>query len=303
MPSTLQRAFLFVMPALFVLLWSTGFIGAVWGLPYAEPFTFLTLRFALVVLLLLPPLLLLRRLRFESRMDLLHVAVVGLLVHAVYLGGAFAGMARGLPAAYSALIMSLQPLLTAVMVGPLLGERVTARQIAGLLLGLLGVGLVLSEKLAPTGSGGLFQGFDLWALAFSAAAVIGITVGVVYQKRFCGEIDLWSGAVVQYAAAGIATGLVAAVFESNEIAWTGDFIFALSWLVLVLSLGAVSLLMLLVRLGEAGRTASLFYLVPPATATSAWLLFGDRMGPVALAGMVVAVLGVALVVARREAKA
>ncbi|MDF2095116.1 DMT family transporter [Aquibaculum arenosum] len=299
MPAALQRALLFCMPAVFVLLWSTGFIGAIWGLPYAEPFTFLTLRFALTVALLLPPLLFFRALQFESKTQVFHIAVVGFLVHAIYLGGAFGGMARGLPAAYSALIVSLQPLLTAVLVGPLLGERVTLRQVLGLLLGLMGVTLVLAEKLAPAGSGSVFEGFDLWAIVFSLGALLGMTLGVVYQKRFCGQVHLWSGALVQYAAAGLVTGVVAFVFETNRIQWTGDFLFALGWLTLVLSLGAVSLLMLLIRLGEAARTASLFYLVPPATATSAWILFGDRMGPLALAGMAVAVLGVALVVVRR----
>lgn len=294
-----QRLLLPLLPALFVLLWSTGFIGAVWVLPYAEPFTFLTLRFALVVAILAPPLLLLGRLRLGSWRQAGHVAVVGLLVHALYLGGVFAGVARGLPAAHAALIVSLQPLLTAALVGPLLGERVSPRQVVGLLLGLAGVALVLGEKLAPAGSGALFQGFDLGALALGLAALGGITLGVIYQKRFCGRVELWSGALVQYAAAAAATGLVALAFESGRIVWSGDFLFALAWLTLVLSLGAVSLLMLLIRLGEAARTAGLFYLVPPVTALFAWALFGDRLGPLAFAGLALAALGVALVVTRR----
>lgn len=288
-------------PAVFVLLWATGFIGAKLGLPYAEPGTFLALRFVIVVLLLAPLLLVLPGQRLGGWRQVGHVAVVGALMHGVYLGGVFAAIGRGMPAGLSALIVALQPLLTAALVGPLLGERVRPRQLLGLLLGLVGVGLVLSGKLAVgegAGVGHLFRGFGLDALAFNVAALLGITTATVYQKRFAQHVPLLGGAVVQYLAAAAVVGLPALLFESNRIVWSGQFVFALGYLVLVLSLGAVSLLMLLIRWGEAARTASLFYLVPPVTAVIAFLLFDERLGPVALAGMAVTVLGVALVVVR-----
>ena len=286
-------------PATFVCLWATGFIGAKLGLPYVEPLTFLALRFALVVAIMAPAALLLGAV-WPKPTTTGHVAVVGLLIHGGYLGGVFVAISLGMSAGLSALIVSLQPLLTAALVGPLLGERVTRRQVAGLVLGLAGVALVLSGKLAPSDSGTLFAGFGLDAVVCALVALLSITVGVVYQKRFCADVDLRSGAVVQYAAAGLAIGALALIFESNHVAWHPDLVIALGWLVLVLSVGAVSLLMLLIRMGEASRVASLFYLVPPVTALVAFFLFDERLGPLALAGMLVAVLGVALVVTERK---
>lgn len=291
-------------PVVFVLLWATGFIGAKLGLPDAEAGTFLALRFAVVALLMAPLLLVLRGQRLGGWRQIGHVAVVGALMHGLYLGGVFAAIGRGMPAGLSSLIVSLQPLLTAALVGPLLGERVGPRQLLGLLLGLLGVGLVLSGKLAAqdaeggAGGGALFEGFGLDALAFNVAALLGITTATLYQKRFAQHVPLIGGAFVQYVAAAVVVGLPALAFESNRVVWSGEFVFALAWLVLVLSIGAVSLLMLLIRWGEAAKTASLFYLVPPVTAVIAFLLFDERLGPLALAGMVVTVLGVALVVVR-----
>jgi drug/metabolite transporter (DMT)-like permease len=289
-------------PAVFVVLWATGFVGAKLGLPYVEPGTFLFLRFLIVVVLMAPLLLVLPAQRLGGWRETGHVAVVGALMHGVYLGGVFVAIGRGMPAGLVSLLVALQPLLTAAVVGPLLGERVAPRQRLGLLLGLLGVGLVLSGKLAPEGGGGggsgLFQGFGLDALAFAFAALVGITAATVYQKRFVQHAPLIGGAVVQYVAAGLVVGLPALLFESREVVWSGELIFALGWLSLVLSIGAVTLLMLLIRWGEAAKTASLFYLVPPVTAVLAFLLFDERLGPLALAGMALTVLGVALVVAK-----
>ncbi|SMF48286.1 EamA-like transporter family protein [Tistlia consotensis] len=296
--SSLKSLLAALAPAVFVVLWATGFIGAKLGLPYAEPGTFLTLRFLVVVLLMAPLLLVLPDQRLAGWRSAGHVAVVGALMHGVYLGGVFAAIGRGMPAGLASLIVALQPLLTAAVVGPLLGERVRPRQVLGLLLGLLGVGLVLSGKLAPGGEGHLFRGFGLDALAFIVAALLGITTATVYQKRFAQHAPLIGGAVVQYLAAALVVGLPALLFESNRVVWSGEFVFAIGWLVLVLSIGAVSLLMLLIRWGEAAKTASLFYLVPPVTAVIAFLLFDERLGPLALAGMAVTVLGVALVVIR-----
>ncbi|WP_097278378.1 DMT family transporter [Caenispirillum bisanense] len=286
--------FVRAMPVLFVLLWSTGFIGAKFGLPYAEPFTFLFIRFA-AVLVLLAPLAVAARGGWTGWRAAGHQLVTGALVHGVYLGGVFWAIEQGLSAGVAALVVGVQPLLTAVAVGPLLGERVTGRQWLGLVLGLGGVGMVVGEKLVGTGVGAL----DPVALVGAVLALLGITAGTLYQKRFGGGIDLRLGTFIQYVAAAAVVGVAALAVETRAVQWTGEFVFALGWLVVVLSLGAISLLMMLIRRGEAARTASLFYLVPPVTAVTAWGLFGETLGPVALVGMGVAVAGVALVVSRR----
>ncbi|WP_022729527.1 DMT family transporter [Fodinicurvata sediminis] len=290
--------FVRLMPGLFVVLWATGFIGAKLGLPYAESQTFLALRFALVTLLVVPLAFVMKAQWPRDPRQVAHAAVVGVVVHSLYLGAVFASIEQGLPAGLSALIVCLQPILTATVVGPLLGETVRPRQVLGLVLGLLGVVMVLSGRMDLAVGAALFEGFGIPAVLLSVLALLAITFGVVYQKRFCTDLDLWAGAAIQYTAATFASGVVALAFEDNHVTWSGEFLFALGWLVLVLSIGAVSLLMLLIRLGEAGRTASLFYLVPPVTGTIAWILFDETLGPVALAGMLVAALGVALVVVR-----
>lgn len=285
-----------IMPGLFVFLWSTGFIGAKYGLPYAEPLTFLALRFAVVTAILLPAALVMGARWPKRPAQIGHVAVVGLLVHAIYLGGVFSAIDRGLPAGLAALIVALQPLVTAVVVGPLLGDRVTRRQAVGFVLGFAGVATVLAEKMPGGPDGPLaFSGFGLPAVLLAVAALFGITAGTLYQKRFCTDLDLRTSTVIQYVAAAIATCTVAAMTETMVIDWTADFLFALGWLTLVLSIGAISLLMLLIRHGAASRVASLFYLVPPSTAIIAYLMFGETLGPAGIAGVLVAVVGVALV--------
>jgi drug/metabolite transporter (DMT)-like permease len=284
------------MPGVFVFLWSTGFIGAKYGLPYVEPLTFLAVRFAIVTAILLPVALALRADWPARPARIFHVAVVGLLVHATYLGGVFSAIDRGLPAGVTALIVALQPLVTAVVVGPLLGDRVTRRQGIGFVLGFVGVVTVLSSKMsAAPGEVLAFEGFDVTAVLLAVASLIGITAGTIYQKRFCADLDLRSSTVIQYVAAGLATGGFAFATETMRIQWTGEFIFALGWLTLVLSIGAISLLMLLIRRGAASRTASLFYLVPPSTALIAYLIFGETLGLAGVAGVIVTAVGVAMV--------
>jgi drug/metabolite transporter (DMT)-like permease len=275
------------VPALFVVLWSTGFIGAKLGLPHAGPLTFLALRYGLAAGLLVLVALVVRAPWPRRPAEIGHYAVAGLLVHGVYLGGVYVGISFGVEAGVSALIVGLQPLLTAALAGVVLGERVTPRQWAGLGLGLLGVALVLGRKL---GEG---PGDALGSLA-CVAALLGITAGTLYQKRHCAGMDLRTGNVVQFAAAGLVTALLALLFEDGHIDWTADFVFALVWLVFVLSLGAVSLLYVLIRRGAAAQVASLFFLVPPCTALMAWPLFGETLGPVALIGMVLTAAGVAM---------
>jgi drug/metabolite transporter (DMT)-like permease len=277
----------FGLPALFVVLWSTGFIGARLGLPHAGPLTFLTLRYAIAAVLLTLIALAVRAPWPSRPSEFLHFAVAGLLVHAVYLGGVFVGISLGVEAGVSALIVSVQPLLVAALAGLLFGERGSPTQWSGLALGLGGVTLVLAEKL------GRGVGEALGAAA-CVAALAGITAGTLYQKRFGGGMDLRTGTAIQFVASAAATAPLALAFEGGRIDWRPEFVFALLWLVLVLSLGAVSLLYVLIRRGAAASVSSLFFLTPPCTALMAWPLFGERLGPTALAGMALALLGVAL---------
>ena len=276
-------------PALFVLLWSSGFIGAKFGLPYAEPLTFLLIRFLLVVALLLPVALWMRAPWPESPIAAAHIAVAGLLIHAGYLAGVFGAIHLGVPAGIVALIAGLQPVIAAVAAAPLLAEKVTARQWLGLGLGFAGVVMVISGK--ATLQWGSAAGT---ALAFFALACF--TAGTLYQKRFCSHLDLRSGGVIQFGASALVLAPLAYFLETMQVVWSGEFVFALAWLTLVLSLGAISLLYLMIRHGEAARVSSLFYLTPPVTAIIAYFIFGEKLGLAALAGMALSALGVALVV-------
>lgn len=275
-------------PALFVLLWSTGFIGAKYGLPYAGPFTFLAVRLAVAAALLGSIALLSRAPWPRNPAEIGHIAVAGLLVHGVYLGGVFSAIHLGVPAGVSALIVGTQPLLTAVVVRPLLGEQVSPRQWLGLALGFVGVALVVSRTFDIAGTG-------FAAFAWCVAGLFGITGGTIYQKRFCAGLDLRSGTTIQYAVVCVVMWGMSGLFETGRIEWTGEFLFALGWLCLVLSLGAVTLLYILIRHGAAARVASLFYLVPPTTALMAYFMFGETLGLLALIGLGVTALGVALV--------
>ncbi|MBF0270183.1 MAG: DMT family transporter [Alphaproteobacteria bacterium] len=276
-----------IAPGLFVLLWSTGFIGSKMGAPYAEPFTFLLTRFIIVTALMALTALVMRAPWPGSPLLAGRIALAGLLVHGVYLGGVFAAISLGLGAGITALVCGLQPLLTAVLAGPILGERVRPKQWAGLILGLLGVILVVAEKVHPGSVG--FAGLP-WAIG----AVVGITLGTLYQKRHCSGMDLRTGAVIQYAAAGTAMAVMAFSLETRVITWSGEFIFALAWLCLVLSVGAITLLYRLIRAGAAAKVASFFYLVPPATSLIAYFLFDETLSWIALLGMGVVAAGVAL---------
>ena len=278
-------------PALFVFLWSTGFIGSRLGTPFAEPLTFLSWRYAVAVALMLAAALLTRAAWPSSPAAAGHAAVAGLLVHGAYLSGVFCAVARGMPLATVALIVGLQPVITAAAAGPLLGERLTGRQWTGMALGFAGVALVVSGRWEGAAA-------DAVAYAWIAFALAGITAGTLYQKRFCGAVPLVTGGVIQYAAAGVATFGAAVATEALRVQWTPQFVFALGWLVLVLSTGAIGLLYTMIRHGEASRVSSLFFLTPPLTAVMAFLLFGERLPAVALAGLAVSAVGVALVTRR-----
>ncbi|GAB1394364.1 DMT family transporter [Rhodocyclaceae bacterium] len=273
-------------PFLFVLLWSTGFLGAKFGLPHADPLAFLLVRYLLVIALMTSLALAWRAPWPKNKRQWLHIGISGLLVHALYLGGVFVAIGKGLPAGITALVVGLQPLLTATVAGRLLGESVLPRQWFGLVLGFVGVALVLANKLGT--------GFMLDTLWPALLALLGITAGTLYQKHFSPHFDWRSGAVAQFLPSAIVTGIIVLTTDRFRIDWTVDFIFALGWLVLVLSIGAISLLNWLIRHGSAVNVASLFYLTPPTTALLAWLLFGETLGALALVGMALAVGGVYL---------
>ncbi|MGA8157361.1 MAG: DMT family transporter [Rhodoplanes sp.] len=287
MPHKRENLVIYAAPALFVVLWASGFIGAKFGLPYVEPLTFLTIRMIAVVALL-AILAVVTRPTWPDMLGIRHSIVAGLLVHGVYLGGVFVSIDRRLPAGLSALIVSLQPVLTSTIANRYLGERVVARQWVGLALGIAGVYLVVADKTVAG---------EATALGWAAAvcALIGITVGTLYQKRFGGGIDWRAALIIQYSAAGAFFALGSILFESQKIEWTIELIAAFAWLVLVLSLGAVWLLYFLIRRSAATRVTSLFYLTPAVTALMAWLMFGERLGVLALVGMGVCVTGVFLV--------
>lgn len=274
-------------PALFVFLWSTGFIGAKYGLPYAEPLSFLLMRYVLVIVLMGMAALVAGAPWPRTARAWGHLAVAGMLMQAMYLGGVFVAIKQGLPAGMVSLLVGLQPLLTALLAMAMLREQVNFRQWLGLALGIAGTLLVLSGRIEG--------GFALTGVLPALAALLGITLGALYQKRFCPHFDWRTGSVVQFLAAALVTLPMALVFEGLQIQWTGEFIFALGWLVFVLSLGAISLLNYLIRHGSAVNVASLFYLTPPVTALIAWALFDERLSLISLIGLGVAVIGVALV--------
>jgi drug/metabolite transporter (DMT)-like permease len=276
-----------IYPLLFVFLWSTGFVGAKYGLPHAEPLSFLLTRYGLVIALMTAIALATRAPWPERPRDWLHIGVSGVLVHAIYLGGVFVAIKHGLSAGITALVVGMQPLLTGLLSGWLLGERVSARQWGGLALGFIGIALVVSGKLGDGALGPM--------LIPALVALLGITAGTLYQKRFCPSFDLRSGSVIQFVPTAIVTAVAVALFEDYRIDWNGHFLFALGWLVLVLSIGAISLLNLLIRSGSAVNVASLFYLTPPTTALIAFFVFGENLSLTVAFGMAVAVSGVYLV--------
>jgi len=275
------------MPLTFVFLWSTGFIGAKLGLPHAGPFTFLSLRYLLAAALLLPFAILWHAPWPRSWADAGHIAVTGLLVNCGCLGACFYALSLGLPTAVVALIGGLQPILTGVFAGALLRERVSTWQWLGLGLGFAGVLLVLSDRLSLGSAPPI-------AIAAAFMGLLAITAATLYQKRFCANVPLRSGALIQLTLSAAVMLPIAAMTEGVAVNWNGEFVFALVWLAVVLSLGALTLLWALVRKGAAAKVSSLFYLTPPTTAVMGWLVFDERFGALALLGMAVVVAGVAL---------
>jgi drug/metabolite transporter (DMT)-like permease len=273
-------------PAAFAVLWSTGFIASKLVAPYAEPFTFLSVRFAIAMMLLLA-LGWLGGAALPKKRLILHAALAGILLQAFYLGGVFWAIHRGMPAGVNALIVNLQPILTALLAGLLLGERITLRDWTGLLLGLVGVGAVLAPKL-----GFAAAGIDAATITASLIALFGLAAGTLYHKRYATGIDLRYGAAIQFMGALAVTTPIAFMFETRVVVWSADLLAAMVWSVLVMSLGAISLLMLLIRANAVSKVAALFYLVPPLTQIIASWWFGETLLPIQIAGMALVVVAV-----------
>jgi drug/metabolite transporter (DMT)-like permease len=273
-------------PAIFVVLWSTGFIATKYVLHSAEPLTYLAIRMVLVVGLM-AAIVAIARPQWPDRMGIAHSAVAGILVHGFYLGGTAVAIAHSIPAGLSALIPGLQPILTSTLANRWLGERVTPLQWTGLLLGLAGVVLILHGR-PMSGEAG-------WGWLASGVSLVSITLGTLYQRRYCGSIDWRSGNLVQYIAVTIFFTASAWLFENNVVHWTGEFVLALIWLAVVLSIGSIGVLYWLIRRSAATSVASLFYLVPTVTAVMAYALFGERLDAVAIAGMIACAAAVFLV--------
>ena len=279
------------MPVVFVLIWSTGFIVARYGMPHAPPFKFLAVRYGLSILCFLPWIWL-AGVRWPAGLQQwLHLSVCGVLMHAFYLGGVWAAVKAGMGSGVSALIVGLQPVLTAIWLSST-GGQVSRRQWLGLLAGFAGLVLVVSRKL---GAGNPNDHIDLLNLGMVVAALLSITVGTLYQKRFVTTGDVRPANVVQLGAALIVT-LPLALLESEPMAWGAELAGAMAWSVLALTLGGSSLLYLLIQRGAATSVTSLLYLVPPCTAIMAWLLFDEPITAMTVAGTALTAFGVSLVV-------
>jgi len=277
------------VPSLFVVLWSTGYIGSKFGAPYAEPFTFLSLRFVLVIAVM-GLAILITGARFPTgRGRIRHSIVIGILMHGVYLGGVFFAIAHGMPAGVAALIVGLQPLMTAIAAALGLGEKLSPRTLGALAVGLVGVGFVVGPRFTLSAGG-----ITPMTTVAVVIAVIAISCATVYQKRFATDTNLWIGGLLQYTGGLMVALPLALLTEAMVVHWTPTFILTLAWLVLVLSVGAVTLFMILIRAGAVSKLATLFYLVPATTALMGFLFFGENLLPLQIFGMVLASAAVAL---------
>jgi drug/metabolite transporter (DMT)-like permease len=275
-------------PALFVLLWSTGFVGAKYGLPYADPFIFLSLRILIAAFILFAIALVLKLPIAIGTSAIRRSSLIGFFLHACYLGGVFYSISKGLPAGVAAVVTSLQPVLVSLLAVKILGEQLKAQQVVGLVIGLIGVVLVLGptfDEDIPVSSGiGIL------------VALIGSTTATLLQKKIGADVPLISGTAYQYLASGLILAIAAIATSGTRIQWSGQFIVAFVWLIAVLSVGAILLLLWLLNTGSAASVSSLFYLIPPATAVEAFLLFGEKVNTQGFIGIGVTALGVWLVI-------
>jgi len=296
MSESQTTAWVKAMPAVFVLIWSTGFIVARYGMPYAPPFTFLLWRYFFSILCFMPWIVLARVAWPKDSRQALHLAVTGMLMHAGYLGGVWAAVKAGMGSGLSSLIVGIQPVLTAIWLSTMgAGEgqhRVTRRQWLGLLLGFAGLVMVVSRKFTQ---GTPLDHVTPENMGWAVMALLAITSGTLYQKRFVQPCDVRTANTVQLMAAALVTIPLAAL-EPEGMQWNGQLMGAMAWSVLGLTLGGSSLLYLLIQRGAAATVASLMYLVPPTTAVIAWLLFGEQITAITLLGPAITAVGVSLVV-------
>ena len=283
-------------PGLFVLLWSTGFIGVKYGIPYAPPFYFVAIRMAIASILLFIAVSFLRKSQPITRSIIWPSTLIGLTLHGAYLGGCFFAVSRGLPAGVTALIVSLQPVLVSLFAARYLGEPLRARAVSGLVLGLVGLFVVVIPRISTTG----MNSISVISIAACVVGLLGGTSGTILQKKYGGAIPTLAGTSIQYAATAVVLLTLAMIFEQPEIQWTAKFVGALAWLVLALSFGAILLLFFLLSYSSAASVSSLYYLVPAATAIEAYFFFDEHISPISLIGTVITVIGVWLVVGKQK---
>jgi drug/metabolite transporter (DMT)-like permease len=276
---------LLIYPA-FILIWSSGFIVAHFGMPYCEPMTYLSMRFIGVCVLMLP-IIVWKKIAWPNQKMIIHIAIAGSLMQFGYLAGVWISVRAGMPSGLSALIVGLQPILTGLF-AYLIAERTTKRQWVGLFFGLLGVVLVLFAKLHT-------DGVTINNVLWNVFALISITFGTIYQKKYCPNFDLRIGSLIQFAASAIISLVAALLFETQEIEWSNEMIGSLIWSILFISIGAMSLLFILIRRGNATKVSSMMYLTPPTTAILAWFIFNEPLTPLIILGTIVTSLGVLLV--------
>ena len=282
-----------LIPWLFVLIWSTGFVAAKYGLPYAEPFTLLSYRNGLTLIVLFIIMQVKKSIWPSSGMAFIHLMVTGLLIHGVYLGGVFQAIKWEIPIGLTAMIIGLQPLGMAFIAGIILHERIIRKQWIGLIIGFLGLYLVLFEKF-DLAIEGFFTGFSFLAVLAVFGSLVGISLGTIYQKRFCSDMDLISGTLIQYLGAFILCIIMSLCFETGDILWTNAFMITLAWQVFGLSIGAVLLLMTMIKQDALARVGSYFYLVPVLVAIQAWYLFDETMNFISIIGVLLIVFAVAI---------
>ena len=289
-PATISTAGARVAIPAFIFVWATGYVVAKLAAKDAEALSFLIVRY-LGVMIMMALLAVLAGARWPNKRDALHIAVAGVMIQAIYLGGVWVSIRMGLSAGVAALIVNLQPVLT-ICLAHWTGERVNARQIAGVAVGFVGVMIVLYAKLAGVSAQSLG-----WPTLICFVALLGTTFGVLYQKRFVPHFDLRAGQAIQFAAATAATLPFAWAFESFSIRWTTEVIIAMAWSILVLSGVGITLMFYLLRTGSVTRLTSTMYVVPGLTAILAWLMFDEKLGGNVIVGMAVTLLGIYLVVA------
>lgn len=273
-------------PFLFVALYGSGFVGAKYGLPYSTPLSFLTLRFFLAGLILFLVMKYMK-VNLPSIKDIFHISIAGILTVAVFSIGIFISIDMGLSPALSAMIIALQPILVATLAKSFLSEDTGIIQAFGLLVGLVGVMLVLVNNMDITTAG-------LYSIALSVLGLLGLSLGNLYQKKFCKNMNIFSGGAIQSTASGFVCLLLMLMFDTYEVVWTSEFIYALLFMTIGVSIGALSLLYIMIRRAEVSKVASIFYLIPVSAAISGYFIYGETFELITILGIAIVALGVYL---------